>query len=353
MRKVLPFIAIILLLACGGLGYGCITLYKTVNKVTSERSQLIQQSGILQASIDAIGPITEVLTVNKPVKAGDVVRAEDLALQTIPQSSITERHFTNVQDCLGMVFKIDLLPGTSITSDLLMREALNEITYERDLSFSFLPLGLEVGDFIDVRVVLPYGEEFTVLQHERVEQLVYESNIIKLYLNEEQLTLWTSVLKDYAIYRDKGFSYYCVKYLEPGITQEAKAFYPVRSEMEDTVAKNPNIKHPELCVNTELRNVINSKLDTVKDEHSGNLASGAQNEASKLTGSKNQYEDSKKDSPSVSADKNFRDNVGEAMDTIVNFDPDQILEGTGDNVTDNSIDKSAGEPVYGGESPIE
>lgn len=337
-------IVLLLLLVIGGAA-GTLYFYKEYDSAQAEKSLLVQQNGELQVAIDAIGPITQVWTVNTQVLAGSVVKEEELVQQTIPVSSITESFVMNKADIVGKYYKVNISPGASITKDILMQEELSEITYERDMSFNYLPLGIKVGDYVDVRIVLPYGEEFIVLRHQRVQQLVEDQNTIKLILNEAQLALWTSALKDYALYKNRGVGLYVTKYIEPGITEEAVPFYPIRKEMEGAVLINPNIKVKSECINTKLREEIETMIASVLDIDAGYLSGGVTEEASNLNSSKQTYFEKDPTAPAQGGQGNSSD------DDVIDLSPTDP-NGNSSSVSDTQIQQSGGDNAYSEEDTI-
>lgn len=344
------FLLVLFFLIAGAGVAASIYFYTQYNSITAERDQLVQQNGELQIAIDAIGPITEVYTVTTDVIAGAEVQEEQLTLQTIPVSSVTDAYCKSKTEILGKYWKINMSPGVSVTKDCLMEDAMENILYERDLSFTYLPLGIKVGDYVDIRVVLPYGEEFVVLSHQRVRQLVEQTNTIKLVLTEAENTLWNSALKDVALFGTKGLSVYVTKYIEPGITDHAITYYPVRAEMEVTVKLNPNIIDKNRCVNSKLRQEIDYLLTQVDEIDASNLVSGVAAEASSINNSKsNYYEES---STYTGGETSFEQQVNEAYETLIDLDITDS-NGNASSITGSQVENAGGENPYVGEPPIE
>lgn len=341
-------IVLFLLLAVAGAA-GTVYFYKKYGEVAATRDQLIQQNGELQVAIDAIGPITEVYTVTTDVHAGLEVHLEELVLQTIPVSSVTESYCLDPNEIVGKYWKIDMSPGVSITKDCLMSDPMENIMYERDITFTYLPLGIKVGDYIDVRMVLPYGQEFLILSHQRVRQLVEQTNTVKLVLTEAQNTVWNSALKDKALYGGKGLSIYATKYIEPGITDVARTYYPVRKEMESVVNLNPNIKDKSECINTKLREDIDYLLTQIDELEVSDLVNGVSTEASGINGSKSNYWE---ESPTYQGDSSFQDKVDQVYDTIIDLEPEDT-GGNTSSITDGQKDSAKGDNPFSGEDPIE
>ena len=312
MKKVL--IAILALITIAG-GIGTVYFYIQYREAASEKEVLIQQNAVLQNSIDAIGPITQVWTVKVDVFAGKVINEDELIQQTIPVSSITDNYIMDKADLVGKYYKVDMHPGVSLTKDVIMEEVLDSIVYERDMTFDYLPLGLAVGDYVDIRIMLPYGEEFIIIEHERVMQIVENARTIKLLLNEAQLALWTSAMTDDALWGGKGLQLYVTKYVEPGITELAVPYYPVRKEMESVVTLNPNIKNKRECINTSLRDKIEQMLANVVDEDAGALSSGRNHEASGINGASTTYVP--ETSPNINSVDNETGDLNNSKDDFV------------------------------------
>lgn len=343
-------ILIVLFLLLAGAGAaGTLYFYRQYGEVAATRDQLIRQNGELQVAIDAIGPITEVYTVSTDVHAGMEVQLEELVMQTIPVSSVTDNYCLDANEIVGRYWKIDLSPGVSITKDCLMSDPMEDIMYERDITFSYLPLGIKVGDYIDVRMVLPYGQEFIILSHQRVRQLVEQTNTIKLVLTEAQNTVWNSALKDKALYGGKGLSIYVTKYIEPGITDVANTYYPVRKEMEAVVNLNPNIKDKSLCINSQLREDIDYLLTQIDELEVSDLVNGVATEASGINSSKSNYWE---ESPTYQGDVSLKEQMEQGYDTIINLNPEDI-NGNSSSVTDEQKGNAKGDNPYSGEDPIE
>lgn len=364
MKKVLIVLSILLaVLGTSGTGY----FYWQYSTTKGEKEILVTQNGQLQNAIDAIGPVTKAWTVKTTVFAGKEIKEDDLVEQTIPVSSVNENYILEKSDLLGKYYKVSTQPGTSLTKDIVMDDEMPATTYERDLTFSFLPLGLKLGDYIDIRMVLPYGEEFIVIEHERVEQIVTSTNTVKVLLDEAQLALWTSARTDKALWGNKGLALYVTKYVEPGIHDPAIPFYPVRKEMESVVTLNPNIANKKQCVNAELRNEIERKLAAVNDTDGGVINSGRLEEATGINTSKEMYSPGatgnpetsgsggsskggtvNKSDPTIQDEINNLNNIGDSM----LLDPVDS-SGNTSSVTNNDRIKSEGEDMFSDEDIIQ
>lgn len=220
----------------------------------------------LQSQLDAIGTFSDVYTVRSNVKCGQQITESDLTLQTIPTSSVPSNVVKDPSNLIGNYFRIDMSPGITLTTDLIMVEEYVGATYIRDLHFDQLPVGTEVGDYVDVRVVLPGGEEYVVLEHKRVNDKW--DNTVQMKFDEADLWLYTSMKVDEALYGDVGFKVYCTKYTDPGAHDEVLNYYPVRAEVVDIMNINPNMTDSQRARiwNESVRKSIDAKLAVYADQ---------------------------------------------------------------------------------------
>jgi hypothetical protein len=220
IKKVLIFFETLLLVAAVGF---CVYTFMEKEKVISDRDALLQQNTILQQSVDAIGPTTTVYTVKSTMLPGDEVKMDDFDTLTVPDSSTAANTITSIATLLGTeesplhetekhYYKVRVEPGTMLTTDLFMYDTLGEPVYEFDLTLSYLPIGIKAGDYIDIRVVYPFGETFPAMERKRV-YAVYGNNTVKIKVTEGDISIIDSLVTEYAFYSSRGigFRYYASK----------------------------------------------------------------------------------------------------------------------------------------------
>lgn len=279
MKKFLTFLLVILLIASIG---GCVFLFLQKEKVISDRDALIQQNSQLQQSIDAIGPFTTCYTVKTKVKPGDEVLMDNLVELSVPVSNTSENTVASLDSICGpnvktldkYYYKVAVSPNTPITKDMIMQDFMEAPVYERDIILPFKPVGLKVGDYIDVRVTLPGGEEMRALTHKRVYMIM--DNVIKLKLTEGELYVYTTLLTDHQYFSSVGLKIYATKYIEPGLVEgnEPLPMYPVSNYSATLLNRDPEILNKTDYVNTELRNYIEQILLFYADAEEGTMFPG-------------------------------------------------------------------------------
>ncbi|MCM1215110.1 MAG: SAF domain-containing protein [Lachnospiraceae bacterium] len=212
-------------------------VWRNINVNTAETYSA--QIADLNATLARYGKDIRVYTVTNGVKAGDLVVASNLEAYTIPSSVDSDQYVHDIDEVTGRVFKVAVNPGTPITSNMTMAEAIEDDMRDRDIILNRITVGIEEGDYIDVRITMPYGDDYLVLSHKRVYGL--GENTVKLYLTEFEWMQYQGAMVDYYLNSAYGCTIYADKYIEPGIQQAAVKYYTVPTNIAALIQKDPNI----------------------------------------------------------------------------------------------------------------
>ena len=227
-----------------------------------------------------------VYMLNKDIQSGGKVSIEDItpvkvakniapanaaSTATITQAETNENNGDGGQK---VVAKINIKKGTIVTTDMLGLEASqgNDVR-KQEYNTIVLPMDLITGDYIDVRLVLPSGQDFIVVSKKKVEipQIagVDSSDTICIELAEEEtLAMSNAIVEAYMV---NGSKLYAAKYTDAGNQEASQPTYPVNGEVAKLVENDPNIVTEALNAlraryNREVReNYINSTIGSQED----------------------------------------------------------------------------------------
>ena len=237
--------------------------WKKVNTRTAE--QYTSQIANMEATIAGYGNEVTCYTVKSSVKAGDEITEDNIEPLTMYSSLVNDQYVTDISEIVGQFFKIAVNPGTPIFYNSIMSENIDDTVRDRDICLDRLTVGLEVGDYIDVRITMPYGDDYVILSHKRVYGI--NENSVKLYLTELEWNRYVGALVDYLLNAEYGCAIYGDKYVEPGIQQAAVEFYAVPSNIAALLQKNPNIVDKEEASSlNEWRSSLEELLVIFRDE---------------------------------------------------------------------------------------
>lgn len=256
VKKIL--LTLLFLVVAGAGGFGTWHFYTENQNQIQQNQTLAAQNSQIQAELNAIGQLVTVYEVSGQVYSGKEIKETDLVPVSVPLSTCMDSSITDMSQLVGKYYKVDIKPGTILSTDMLMEE--KEETpkiYSRELTFTSLPVSTVVGDYVDIRMILPNGEEYVILSHEQIQR-IYDTTVT-FHVSEEENAVINAAFADLGSYN--GFTLcYLTKYLEPGKDVDTIAFYPVQHEMENFILFNPNIKDTTRCINTTLRDHIDQVL---------------------------------------------------------------------------------------------
>ena len=198
--------------------------------------------------------------------------------------------------------KVDLNPGTVLTYDLLYEDdALTADVRTQEYNVLSLQSQLKTGDYIDVRLRLPDGQDLIVVSHKEVTIPEYEdrtisaTNILMNLTEEETLLMSCAIVETYQM---NGARLYTTKYVEPGIQEASTPTYLPNNETIILINNDPNIvqeaKNAMITRYNENSDVIRPGLEnaTNNDDAQDNVVDKTEDEITSLQEERELYIDS-------------------------------------------------------------
>ena len=254
---------IIALVFAVGLNIFQFVFWRDMNEDTA--SKYSAEIAELNAQIASYGDPVEVYTVTKAVKSGDAINIDDIESMKMYSSLLTDQYVTDKSVLLDRYYKIAVNPGTPIMHNMIMDEELIDSMRDRDIVLDRLTVGLQEGDYIDIRMTMPYGDDYVVIPHKRIYAI--NDNTIKLYMTELEWNTYQGALIDYFLNKEYGCMLYGDRYIEPGLQQSAINYYAVPTNIAALLQKNPNIVDKEEAASlNEWRNSIEELLVLFRDD---------------------------------------------------------------------------------------
>lgn len=196
---------------------------------------------------------------------------------TVDRTPTREKEYI---DILGapLVAKIAMNQNTVLTLDMLaLGSVVTADVRKQEYNAVILPADLSTGDYIDIRVQFPTGQDFIVVSKKNVEIPVIDGmdseNTIWINLSEDEILSMSCAIVE--AYRINGTKIYATKYTEPGMQEAATPTYPLSAETVLLIQSDPNVtdvaeqklkeRYTEAMVNIRNNN-INKDLE--KDENS-------------------------------------------------------------------------------------
>ena len=245
-KKILIAVGVVLLV--GGIVGSIVIVKGNFDKMKEKyETQVSGLNGTIDAlnqELDEIGPITSTYQLKIDVKSGAQISAEDFEPVDIPAKYTYDEdlrpdgYVTDLSTIENMRYKTNLSAGTIITPALTYDDYLTKDLRFLDVTFDELPIGLEVGDYIDVRVRYAGGQDMIAMKHKEVVT-VYNTNTVRLLVSEIDLHTYRSIQTDKSYY--DGLELYGVLYLDAGVQDPSIIYYPLRLDVLSTIVQDPNI----------------------------------------------------------------------------------------------------------------
>ncbi len=196
-----------------------------------------------RARIDALE--TEMLSNRQTVyvaisdiEAGETIEDNiNVAKQEI-YTGLSSESFISYDD-IGSIARIDLPYGEPVMKNSVTKLQVTKDTRKYEISVANLMLNQMENDYVDLRIMFPNGEDYTVLSKKPVYNLSLDNCIFYSYLDEDEIMRMASAIID--AYTITGTRIYTTQYVEPTLQSNAVPNYLVKAETLDLINSDPNI----------------------------------------------------------------------------------------------------------------
>ena len=210
------------------------------------------------------------IDVNCEIKYDEEVAAYYILIPETTEVTITRATSYNytkeLLEAMPLIAKIDMYANTVITPDMVAEGQLTkDDVRKQEYNIIALPTQIQTGDYIDVRLRLPDGQDLIVVSHKEVEiptiEGVESTNCIWIDLSEEEiLTLSCAIVESYEM---TGAKLYATRYVDPGLQNAAQITYIPNTETMALINNDPNIVE---TAKAELRRRYNEDIADGNDK---------------------------------------------------------------------------------------
>ena len=268
---------------------------------------IIQVSNLNKQKQEEETKLKEGCVLNTDIMSGQVITSDMLEMKTIDGSAIPANAITpvdvdnkgtvvdestgNVIRKLDVVTKIDLKSGTILTSEMIATaDELSSDLRRQEYNVVQFPSQLQTGDFIDIRLRLPSGEDYIVVSHKEVEIPVVDGvdseNTMIIKMNEvETLTMSSAIIEAYIA---EGSYLYATRYVDAGMQEAATPTYLPSDSVINLMNKDPNCaneakqelfkRNNDSSYKSAVRNPINDELNQNSEDAQDNIISSVEEE---------------------------------------------------------------------------
>ena len=254
-------IMVIALVASGVLGY----LFYT-QKVTSNK---------LKADLEA--NTLSVYVASTYIAGGDTIVADGETPNVVRQQIRTglDSSFYISEAELGQSALVDIAEGTPVMYAMVTADEFDKDTRNYEISVANLMTTQMNNDFVDVRIMFPNGEDYIILSHKKLNNLVLETNVFTCQANEEEILRMSSAIID--AYCTTGAYIYTTTYVASDAQEAATPTYPVKAETLELINSDPNVLTKAIeTLNLSARISLETRLSNLSQEELEAVAGGLQ-----------------------------------------------------------------------------
>ena len=205
-----------------------------------------------------------------------------------------------------LVAKVDMKANTVITTELLSKSdnIVQDDMRKQEYNMVVLPMDLATGDYIDIRLMLPSGQDYIVVSKKEAEIPVIggvdSEDTIWVNMTEDEILHMSCAIID--AYQINGAKLYATKYTEAGMQAAATPTYPINESTSALLQSDPNILERAMSEIRErynsnnsatLRNnYINSAINAQGDQAATNIQTNMEESITNSQNSRKEYLDS-------------------------------------------------------------
>lgn len=245
--------------------------YQAKQETLREQLRSEYEMKLLEQQTTQQGTLVRVIVASRAILAGSTLQPEDVKTLEV-EAGQAAHSIKELAQVVGKVSKIDLEPGVPLVASMLF----DEQPLARDVRFQEfnviqLPTNLQQGQFVDVRINFPTGEDFIVLSKKKVREL--SGTIVWYEMNEPEILMASSAIIDAYL---QGARLYALTYVDAGMQEAAIANYPSNPKVLDLMEKDPNIlEEAKTALARQLRTTLDQNLSAMSDADKLKVMSGS------------------------------------------------------------------------------
>ncbi len=177
------------------------------------------------------------------IRAGTIL-TEEYFEQVYAYAGMGSDFYMNIED-MGKVLLLDIPQGTQMLKSMVSKQLEAKGMREVECDVIGLNNNLADGDYVDIRLALPNGEDYIVLAKKSIHDLNRDEStqqlngICYLWLTEEEILYLSASIVDAYLYQ--GAILYTTKYIEPSIQEASVVTYVPSLASIELINQDANI----------------------------------------------------------------------------------------------------------------
>lgn len=273
IMKYAAYVGAIVLIVTVGVSFLSYRLYNS--KLINERAKYEKQLEMEQAKLQQYEAKSRpgwILVNDK--KAGETINETDVKSSMLPDYFTPENVTLTKEDVVGKVIKIDALQSTALTAEMIYEDGkLDPSERKEEVQYIRLPLKLQSGDTVDIRIVFPNGEDYIVVAKKKIHEVDIVNQNAFFHDTEEEALLLQAALVDAYI---NDAEIYMKQYVEPEMQPKPNITYTPNEDVLRIIKNNPQIVNKARWeVAADIRKALEERLDSLDISEKIRIGAGA------------------------------------------------------------------------------
>ena len=213
---------------------------------------------------------SKIVVTTADLKAGDRIQKQNIAVAFVSKQGAPANAITDPGQLIGKIVKINIGKSTPLTSSMVYaEEATPRDLRSKEYSVVQLPTKLQQGDFVDVRIGFPNGNDYIVLSKKKVEDLA--GTTVWYNINESEILAMSSAIVDAYL---QGARLYAISYADPYMQDKAIPNYPANRDVINLIQSDPNVlEKATLLLSRAARETLDNSLSRMSEADKAKLGS--------------------------------------------------------------------------------
>lgn len=192
-----------------------------------------------------------------------------------------------------VIAKVNMYKNSILTIDTVSKsdQIITDDVRVVEYNMLTLPMDILVGDYIDIRLTFPNGQDFIVVPKKQIKAI--RGNTITFNMAEEEILMVSSAIVE--SYIMPASNIYVARYVEPGLQQKAYNTYTPTAEVSKLIESDSNIVAKAKARLQERFNIDirNTDMNTSRVQYSGeeleNIEAGIQKQIQDAKDAREEY----------------------------------------------------------------
>ena len=152
-----------------------------------------------------------VVVCKRDIIQGEVITSEMVdVVEKINKKTVPNGALTSTDEVVGSVAKYNIAANVPVLDSMFTSEIQAADIRSQELNTVLMPSDLDIGDYVDIRVMFPNGTDYVVLAQKKIENIV--GNTFWINMAEDERLLLNSATVD--SFLNQGSKLYATKYTD-------------------------------------------------------------------------------------------------------------------------------------------